>query len=131
MPKHRPNRAKRNTAAWLQQYPELSTRPHLVSAMVTGHRLRARFFESAAALDAIVAGLPKGVAIKCLNLWWSEMRNQLYVYWHDKLREQSGSDALFNELFGCLRNVFYNRLVRAGSRSPIRYSEHDVRSGSV
>jgi hypothetical protein len=119
---------KKNPERWLELYPELATRPNLVTAMLRYPRIRARFFEVAASLESIALLTCSRTAGLCLHLFWNRTKKDLYNYWHDKLRRRTGTDQLFNELYGAIRNIFYNIHLKAGCKPPARHigGENDV-----
>jgi len=93
--------------------PELATRQCLLSAIRYYPALRKKLFRTAQHLESIALISDKKAADKCLSLYWKDERRSLVIHWHDKLRSVSGSDLLFNELLGCLRNVYSNMRVKA------------------
>lgn len=103
--------------AWLANIPELATRGILVAALSTMPDVRKKLFQCANDLESIALIPSRKVAERCLALWWEDERHILHRYWHDKLRTRTRSDHLFNELYGCVRNVYLNMLVKCGSRS--------------
>lgn len=124
-PKHKPF-----SDQWIVNIPELETRPNLLEAMVTRRDLRRKVFQASQDLESIALIPSKHVAIRCLALFWRETKKELYKYCHDKLREQTGTDTLFNELYGCLRNVYWNMRVKAGDKYR-RHSSERNKKGEV
>lgn len=125
-PKHKPF-----SQQWIVNIPELKTRPVLCQALVSNRHLRHRVFQSAQALESIANIPSKTVAIKCLSLYWRETRRELYNHWHNRLREKTGSDTLYNELYGCLRNVYWNMRIKAGEPKPSHTSERSKKGEIV
>lgn len=114
-------------AQWLVNIPELATRPALLEALKTSHRLRRRVFQTAAAMESIALIPSRHVAGRCLALWWREASHEIYRYWEGRLRNETGSDTLFNEMYGCLRNVYINIRAKADCPCyPVKRTEHDV-----
>lgn len=111
---------------WVVNIPELETRPNLLQSMEHRRDIRRKLFQTSQALESIALIPCKHVAIRCLAMYWRETRNELYKYWHDKLRKQTGSDVLFNELYGCLRNVYWNMRVKAGEIPPERSKKGQI-----
>ena len=95
----------------------LSYRPGHCScdALCTDPNIRKKVFQVASRLESIALIFDSHLAGELLTLWWNRERQMLYRYYHDKLRSQTGNDQLFNELFGCLRNVYYNMLRKANA----------------
>jgi hypothetical protein len=102
---------------WIVNIPELGTHQTLLKAMETRRDIRHRVFQTAQALESIALIPSTQVALRCLALWWREAKKEIYQHWHDKLREQYGTDTMFNEMFGCLRNVYQNMRVKAGAKA--------------
>jgi len=118
---------KRDRARWVELIPELATRPNLVQAMMEKKRIRARVFNAVEAMESIALIPSRSVVGQCLSLYWRQTKQDLYYHWHDKLRSRTGTDQLFNEMFGCIRNVFYDVHLKAGLRPPMRHGgESDV-----
>lgn len=110
----RHNRAVKDHDKWIKQFPELSTRPLLVQYMLNNGILRARVFQCFQTLESVALIPSHSVAGYCLGIVWMDMRRHLYRYWHDKLRNQTGNDELFNQMYGCIRNVKRNMMIKAG-----------------
>lgn len=117
-PKHKPF-----SRQWIINVPELETRPNLLKALEYRRDLRKKVFQTAQALESIALIQSRHIATKCLSLWWRETRQELYKFWHDRLRAETGSDILFNELYGCLRNVYWNMRIKAGESTTIHLSD--------
>ena len=116
-----------DSTRWIAHFPELSTRPTLVEHMLTNSKLRHRMFEVMMSLESIALIPYSRIAGHCLMLYWIETRRQIYQYYHDKLRLETGSDTLFNEMIGCLRNVCRNMFAKAGLKSrPFKRNEFDI-----
>lgn len=99
---------------WLVNIPELATRATLRSLIQTNRGVRKRLFQTAQALESIALIPARNTAGRCLSLFWREERRSIYRYYHDKLRAETGTDQAFNELYGCLRNVYRNMMVKCG-----------------
>lgn len=117
---------KLDEQAWIANVPELSTRPLLMSTLKTHSKLRHRFFQIHSHLESIALIPDRYVASHCLILYWRDTRIMLYKYWHDRLRDETGSDMLFNEFFGCLYNIRKNMILKCGFTYD-GYSKRDVR----
>lgn len=113
---------------WIAHFPELATRPLLIERMKIDGKLRHRMFEVMMALESIALIPYSRIAGHCLMLYWIDTRRLIYKYYHDKLRLQTGSDVLFNEMYGCLRNVAANMFTKAGLKSTplFRKTKFDV-----
>lgn len=123
MPRYKPRLSEEG---WLANVPELATRPMLMLAMKSHGKLRHRFFQVHAHLESIALIPDRHVASHCLTLYWRDTRRLLYRYWHDRLRKETGSDALFNEFYGCLYNIRKNMIRKCGF-DYVTYSNHDVK----
>lgn len=96
----------------IDQVPELATRHLLLSEMQHNRFQCSDTLENAALI-------PKTeVAVYVISLIWREMRKDLNTYWRDSLREQTGNDRLYNELFGCIMNIAGNMKIKARFAPP-------------
>jgi hypothetical protein len=110
---------------WEVNIPELKTRTVLLEAIKTHKIVRRKLFQTAQALESIALIPDRNVAEYCLALYWRERKRDLRERLEDKLREQTGNDALFNELFGCLRNVYFNMRRKANELTRVRPRKND------
>jgi hypothetical protein len=117
---------KLSEEGWIANVPELMTRPVLLSALKSHGKLRHRFFQVQSHLESVALIPDRHLAAYCLTLYWRDTRRMLYRYWHDRLREETGTDVLFNEFFGCLFNVRKNMILKCGIRFE-SFSQHDVK----
>lgn len=116
---------------WLANIPELETRPLLCERISWDRKVRHRLFQAANELE-IIATIPEPkVAAQCLALRWRQMRLDLDKFWRARLLEETGSNHLYAELYGCIRNICINMRAKAGNKPFLEWRRGMVNSRTV
>jgi hypothetical protein len=132
-PHNRPDRPaiREFNEQWIVNIPELKTRPVLLEALKTEKDIRRKIFQSAQAMESIALIPNSNLAEYCLAMWWREQRREIYNRFQDRLRARTGNDKLFNEMYGCLRNVYFNARRKANVRCQIGPKTHSKFSNDI